>query len=173
MFGLFKRRKQKDLEFTETLMRAAAEGDSRAKVNRALGSKGIQLTPEKNNHQYSIQASAAIVRLIAKKAGVPIGANGDDDDNFVAGIFAFVVSNHVSYIIGAQFEMVSSIVVIDLLGQDAASKVNDLAASYNRMSQEGRVVEAIGHNIAKWITAPTDDQFSKLAALYKVCRENA
>lgn len=173
MFGFLKRRKQQELEFVEGLIRAAAEGDSRAKINRALGSEGVQLTPKEDNHQYSIHASATIVRLIAKEAGVPIGVNGNEDDNFVAGIFAFVVSNHVSYMIGAQFEMVSSIVIIDLLGQDAASQVNDLAESYNRMSQEGRVVEAIGQNIAKWITDPTDEQFSKLAALYKLCRENA
>ncbi len=58
--------------------------------------------------------------------------------------------------IGVQFEMVVSIVVIDLLGEDAASQVSDLAETYNRMSQEGRVVEAIGQNLAKWILVPSD-----------------
>lgn len=171
VFGLFKKRKSNFPELTD-LISAAAEGESRATVNRALGSKGVQLAPEDDNSPYSIQASANIVRLIAREAGIPIGIDGNDDDNFVAGIFAFVVSNHISYMIGAPFEIVSSIVVMDLLGQDAASEVNDLADSYNRMSQEGPIIEAIGQNVAKWVSAPTDEQFSKIVDLYKLCRNH-
>ena len=43
VFGWFKKPNQRDREFMKMLITAAAEGESRAKVNRALGSEGIQL----------------------------------------------------------------------------------------------------------------------------------
>ncbi len=156
----------------EGLMRAAAEGDSRAKVNRALGSVGIQLTPEEDNTHYCIKASTAIVRFIAAKAEDPIEDMKNADDNFVAGIFSFVASNHLTHIIGAPFEMVASIVPLNLFGNDYASEVDALGNSFNTMTQEGRVIEAIGQNIAKWIATPTDEHLGKLVALYKLCKEH-
>jgi hypothetical protein len=146
--------------------------ETRAMVSRALESKAVQIPPALDNAEYSIRASVAIVRLIAKDANIQIGKSSDDDDGFVAGIFAFVVSNHITYIMAAPFEMVSSIVVIDLFGQQAANEVRTLANSYNRMAQEGRTIEAIGQNVAKWISTPTDERFDNLVALYKLCREH-
>lgn len=148
------------------------DSETRAKVNRALGSRAAQIPSGLDNSQYSIRASASIVRLIAKEANIPIGNGSDEDDDFVAGIFAFVVSNHITYIMDAPFEIVSCIVVVDLLGKQAASEVRTLANSYNRMAQEGRVIEAIGQNVAKWISTPTDERFDKLVGLYKLCREH-
>lgn len=172
MFGIFKSRKQKGLEATREPMRSDSELHNRSKLRRALESKGIEFASQLDNSQYSIRASAAIVRLIAKETGVAVKKGDYDDDNFVAGIFAFVVSNHISFMLGTQFEIVSSIVVIDLLGQEAASDVDDLADSYNRMTLEGHVIEAIGQNVAKWISTPTDEQFAKLVELYRLCREH-
>lgn len=172
MFGIFKSPKQKNRESTKGIMRSDSEGHNRSKVRRALESKGIKFASQLDNSQYSIQASAAIVRLIANDAGIPVKKGSDEDDDFVAGIFSFVVSNHICYMVGTQFETISSIVVIDLLGLEAASDVNDLADSYNRMTQEGRVIEAIGQNVAKWISTPTDEQFAKLVELYRLCREH-
>jgi hypothetical protein len=169
MLGLFKRRKQR---FMEGLMQAK-EAESRAKVNRALGSVGVQLAPEPDNIQYCIKASSAIVRVITQKADAPSVGLMNEDDKFVAGIFCLVASSYVSGVVGAQFEMVSSTAAIDLLGLDYADRVSDLGESYSSMSQNGRVIEAIGQNIAKWIASPTDDRLDKLAKLYKLCREHA
>jgi hypothetical protein len=145
---------------------------NRDKVNHALGSRAAQIPSGLDDSQYSIRASAAVVRLIAKEADILIGNDSEEDDDFVAGIFAFVVSNHITYLLGAPFEIVATIVVIDLLGQQAASEVPTLMNSFNRMAQEGRVIEAIGQNVAKWISTPTDERFDKLVALYKLCREH-
>lgn len=170
MFGLFKGRKQSDLEFMKDLITAAAEGENRAKVNRALGSAGIQLPIKSDNAQYCIRASSAIVRLISETANVPVQTM-DEDDKFVVGIFALVASDYVTRIIGAQFEIVSTIVVIDLLGHSYSENVSELGDAYNRMASEGRVIEAIGQNIAKWISNPTNEQIEKLGSLFKLCRE--
>ena len=97
----------------------------------------------------------------------------DDDDKFVPAIFCFVTSDHVSRIIGAPFEMVASIVPLDLFGLKYAEHVTLWGNSFNKMSREGRVIEAIGQNIAKWIVSPTDEHLKKLASLYKICCEHA
>jgi hypothetical protein len=145
---------------------------SRAKVSGALGTRATQIPPGLDNSQYSIRASAAIVRLTAKAADISIGKS-NEGDAFIAGIWAFVVSDHITNIMGVSFEVVAPIVVIDLLGLEAAGDVPALINSFNRMGQEGRVTEAIGQNVAKWISAPTDEKFDNLVALYKLCREHA
>jgi hypothetical protein len=172
MFGWFKGRRKKDKEFLESMMRTAVEGHSRVSVNRALGSLGIQLSREPDNTQFSIRASSALVRAISEKAGLSVHSM-DDDDRFVAAIFCFVTSDHISHIIGAPFEMVSTVVPLDLFGHKYADRVFAWGNSFNRMAAEGRVVEAIGENIAKWIAEPTNDQFEKLAKLFQLCRKSA
>ena len=147
------------------------DSETRAKVNRALGSRAAQIPSGLDNSQYSIRASAAIVRVVAEAADISI-ENGNEGDDFVAGIWAFVVSDHITYIVGTSFEVVAPIVAIDLLGLEAASDVPTLINSFNRMAQEGRVTEAIGQNVAKWISTPTDERFDKLVGLYKLCREH-
>ncbi len=172
MFEWFKRRKRRDEEFFLNYVRAAAEGENRAKVNRALGSVGVQLPFEPDNTQYCIKASAALVRVVTEKVGVSMHA-ADKDDRFVVGIFGFVAGDYFSGIMGAPFETVSSIVALDLLGVEYAAQIGSLGDSYNRMAQTGRVIEAIGQNIAKWVSAPTDEQLKKLADLFKLCRQHA
>lgn len=170
MFGLFGRKKR-DEQFLVDMMRAAAEGADRAKINQALGSVGVQQNPEPDNAVFSVKASAAIVRVIAKNAGRSIPTM-DDDDQFVAGIFAFVVSNHVSRLVGAPFETVSSLVLLDLFGLEWAANVSVIADSYNRMCQTGRVIEVIGVNVARWFNNPTHEQMGKLVELFDLCRKH-
>jgi len=148
------------------------DSEVRAKVDRALGSRAAQVPTGLDDSQYSIRASAAIVRVVAEAANMSI-ENGDEGDDFVAGIWAFVVSSHITYIVGTSFEVIAPIVAMDVLGLEAASDVPTLINSYNRMAQEGRVTEAIGQNVAKWIFTPTDESFDKLVMLYKLCREHA
>ena len=172
MFGWLKSKRQKDSEFFEGMMRAAAEGSRRAQINAALGSKGIQLGFQKDNDQYCIQATSAIVSLIASDAGLE-ARNLKVDDRFVAGLFVFVVSNHVSLLIGAPFEEVAFIAFVDCLGMEFAQEVDSVGSSYNKMSNEGRVIEAIGTTVVNWISRPTEENFSKLAKLFDVCRSHA
>jgi hypothetical protein len=172
MFDWLTGSKKREKLLMESMMRAAGEGASRAKVNQALGTVGIQFPPENDNTLYCVRAASAIVRIITLKAGYSTDY-ADLDDRFVAGIFSFVVSNHVSLIVGAEFEFVAAIVPLDLFGHDFADQVDALGNSYNQMAQEGKVVEAIGQNVAKWIDKPTDEQLTKLASLFELCRRHA
>src|SRR4051812_37453741 len=98
------------------------KGEGRARVNRALASEGVQLVAEPDNSQYCIKASAAIVRFIAQ--GVVISMpTGDSNENFTAGIFAFVVSDYLTRIFEAPFEIVSSITVLELFGVGHAGEI--------------------------------------------------
>ena len=55
MFGWLRGKMQKDLEFKESMM-TVAEEDSRAKVNRAIGSVGFQFTYKSINLSCCIKA---------------------------------------------------------------------------------------------------------------------
>ncbi len=87
--------------------------------------------------------------------------------------FCLVTSDQVTHRMGETFEFISSVVLIDLFGEDYASEITSLTDSYNSMCKNGNVVKAIGHTIAKWIASPTEEHFSKLVGLYKLCKENA
>lgn len=146
---------------------SAGEGEARGNISRALRSLGVQLPHEPDDTQYCIKAASELVRVIMDRA-CPNGPGSDQ--RFVGGIFAFVASNHITRLVGAPFETVSSIVPIALFGPDYASALNELIDSYNQMTQEkSKVVEAIGQNIAKFINAPSDEQIRKLADLFNVC----
>ena len=75
------------------------------------------------------------------------------------------------------FEQVASLAPLELfkgardpLAMSAA--VPEMGNAFNQMSQDGRVIEAIGQNIAGWINDPSDEQLDKLAKLYKLCRKS-
>ena len=165
------KKKRNDREFLKEIVSAAAEGESRAQVNRALGSVGVEFDAEPDNAQFCIKASAAVVELIMKRAGKD-PKSATSDDIFTGGVFGVVASNHLTRLVGAQFETVSSIVPLELFGLEAASDVPEIINAYNRITQEGRIAEAIGQNIALWIAEPSDERLDKLAKLYKLCNDS-
>ena len=172
MFGWLKGRRDRDQDFLDNFQRAAAKGESRARVNRALSSAGVQLAAEPDNAQFCIKASAAIVRVIVQRAGMSI-REIDDETKFVAGIFGFVASDYLSRVVEAPFEIVSSIVLLELFGTEYAEHIGRVGDSYNRMAQSGQVIKTIGQNIADWISTPTDEQLEQLADLFRLCRKYA
>ncbi|MAZ44204.1 MAG: hypothetical protein CMF48_03395 [Legionellales bacterium] len=114
--SLFKSREEINMEWLARFVSAYAEGQQRAKINSALGSINVQLSPEDDNTQYSIQVSHNIVREILKAHGTNINET-DEYDILAAGFLLFIVSNHISLLVGAPFEHVSSIAIICLLSE--------------------------------------------------------
>ena len=176
MFGFLKRKKQKEIEFLRTLVRASAEGEQRAKINSAIGSLGIQLRPENDNALYCVKTCAVIVRAIIENYGTKI-EDVNDDDIFTAGLFLFVLSDHIARIVGAPFETVASIAPLELFSTthsplEMAEYVQLIGKLYNETMDKSRICEAIGQNLAKWIALPTHEQFDRLIQLYGLCREN-
>ena len=97
----------------------------------------------------------------------------DDETKFVAGIFGFVASDYLSRVVEAPFEIVSSIVLLELFGTEYAEHIGRVGNSYNRMAQSGQVIKTIGQNIADWISTPTDERLEQLADLFRLCRKYA
>jgi hypothetical protein len=168
---LSRSRESEEKKLLLDLVRASAEGGRRAKVKEALGTRGLTVT-QSDDTLYCVHAVAGIVFDIAKSAGISTDFE-DPDERFVAGIFAFVTANHVSLIYSATFEFVSSIAFLELFGKDRAEEVSSIGDSYNRMSSEGRVIEAIGNCFAKWIGEPTDNRFEDLVKLFRLCLDHA
>ena len=176
MFGLFKSRRKKEEEFMLKMMSAAAEGEQRAKINAALGSLDVQIEPIEDNAQYCIKTSALIVKKIVEGYGTDL-TKADDDDIITMGLFLFAVSNHITRVIGAPFEEVSAITLLELFSdvrpsEEMTNYIPIVIDTYNSAATDSKIVDAIGQNFVKWLNEQTHSQFEKLIVLYKMCREN-
>ena len=165
------------------MARSFAEGESRAKINRALGSIGVQLSADTENRDYCVTASIELVRAVIKRADKVI-SSVDVDDRFIGGLFAFVAGYHFSKMIGAQVEIVCPIAASMLFppttvaGSATAGDIaREVADSFNRMAREGpegaegQVLDVIGKGIVLWIEQATEDPLGKLAGLFLECRK--
>jgi hypothetical protein len=175
MFGFFKR-KQKDREFMMRLMTAAAEGEQRSKINAALSSLGIQLEAEEDNSQYCIKTTAAFVKKIVEEYGTDI-QNANDDDIVTAGIFLFTVSNHITRVIGAPFEAVSSITLFELFSDvksigELTEYIPIIGSTYNTAAENTKIIDAIGQSFVNFLNEQQYSQFENLIKLYGICRAN-
>jgi len=179
MFGwLFKKKREQDLQFAATLMRAAAEGAQRgaerSKVERAIATLGLEINSESDNKDFCLKAVVAIVRDLAKSAErSPTWL--DDDNRFLAGIFAFTFSNALSYRLAVSFELTASTSTFMLISagdresmEHDMRDIDEIGASYNRMGKEGRVIEAIGTTFSKWLVRPTNENYASLVELYRL-----
>ncbi len=164
-------KKKKDEDYFQELMQASVVGSRRSKVKEALATKSIKIGNE-DDVLHCAHSVAAIVRIVSKQAGLnePFDNN---DVRFVAGLFAFVASNHLSRMYSVEFEFVSSIACLELFGTERADEIGSLGRSYNQMSAEGKVVEAIGSTLARWIDRPTDENLVSMAKLFTLCLEHA
>lgn len=155
-----------------------AEDSDRTAIDLALATIGIDTASEDDKTQLCITATRAIVTAIMLRAGVR-PREADDDGRFVGGIFAFVASDYITRLVGAEFEMVSSIAVIAMFfdpdtALDGAQLVQEVGSAFNKMVHRdgSKDLQAIGQSIAGWINDPTDARLASLAELFKVCREH-
>lgn len=177
MFDWF-RKKQPDEKMLASLMKAAAEGGERARAVRAMATINIQIDPTFDDQKFCTRAVVAIIRNLAKEAELtPIWL--DDAHRFVAGIFAFTLSNALSYRLGTLFELTAStsaFILISVGDDDSidvdAQDVDDIASVYNDLTTKGRIIEAIGTTFSRWLVTPTQENYSSLAALYKLLGED-
>lgn len=177
MFDWF-RKKQPDEKVLASLMKAAVEGAERARAVRALATINIQIDTTFDDQKFCVRAIVAIIQNLAKVAEMtPIWL--DDDRRFVAGIFAFTLSNALSYRLGTLFELTASTSAFILIavGDDEsvdvdARDVDDIASVYNDLTTKGQIIESIGMTFSRWLVTPTQENYSRLAALYKILGEN-
>lgn len=171
-------KKQPDEKMLASFMKAAAEGAERARAVRAMATISIQIDHTFDDQKFCVKAVVAIVRNLAKAAEqAPIWL--DDDKRFVAGIFAFTLSNALSYRLGAIFDLVasSSALILTAVNDDDEETsdfkdVDDIASVYNELTAKGRIIEAIGTTFSKWLAVPSSENYFSLVALYSLLREN-
>jgi hypothetical protein len=177
MFGWLRKRND-NVQVAAANMKAASEGAERARAVRAMATIDIQVDPTLNNLKFCVKAVVAIIRNLAKTAEhAPIWL--DDDRRFVAGIFAFTLSNSLSYRLGTPFEVVASSSALILIAVDDEDDgdsdfrdVDDIASVYNDLTTNGRIIEAIGTTFSKWLLAPNLENYKSLVALYSLLRKN-
>src|SRR5271166_5819372 len=143
------------------IQEAWRSGANRGAILQALQKSGARLDDERDNSQFCIRASSAIVRLVAERAGVSISELADRD-RFPFAILAFTVSDLISQMIGTpwdkekiMFESISSITAVDLFGVDYAGEIGKVADAYNGLAGEGGPVRALGLSVRAWIDDPS------------------
>lgn len=158
------------------MMRIAAEGQERSKINAALGSLGLEQERVDDSSQYCIKTSVAFVKKIIEEYGTNIN-EPDDDDIITAGVFLFVISNHITRVIGAPFEIVSAITPLMLFSnstriKDIPDLVSVIIDTYNGAAENTKITDAIGQNFVKYLDQQEYSQFRKIVELYGICRES-
>lgn len=149
---------------------ARAQGTEAAQAWRAMKSIGLDINPKMDKSQFCINATVAIVTAIAKNAKqLPIKKKSDK--RFIAGLFAFVVADCLSYRIGERFEFISSIAAINLMSDlfdpdKAAEDVHAVADLYNELARSGATIELIGQTFTNWLVAPDAENHARLVGVY-------
>lgn len=115
------------------------------------------------------KAAALLTRALVKET---ISTIADDDDRFVAGIFAFVFSNYFTIVVGGRFEEASVIALSEVIGTEESDHcLTTIGNSYNQMiHSKPKLAEAIGKACEAWFKIPEAAQFRKLVELFKSFR---
>ena len=172
MFGWLKGRRAKEQEFFESMMTAAASGEQRARINRALGSLGVELPPADKNSDFSVKASAEFIKALSHSSGISL-VSPTDDEAFVLGIFSLITSDYVSQKVGAQFEGVATVAFLDAFGLRSQQRLPEILGSYNEMATKGDMTKVIGTVLARWFSQPSPENFKTVQNLLDECIRHA
>lgn len=85
----------------------------------------------------------------------------NDDEAYVAALYAMVAANHLSRLGHVSFEASSAAVCLDVLGDRGLASLPETIQLYNSMAtspREARVLEAIGNQVALFFMS-NDDQY--------------
>ena len=172
MFGWLKGRRAKEQEFFESMMSAAATGEHRARINRALGSLGVELAPVEKSSDFCVKASSEFIRALSRSRGISL-VEPTDDEAFVLGIFSIVASDYVSQKVGAQFESVATVAFLDTFGIGSEMNLPEILGSYNEMATNGDMTKVIGSVLARWFNEPSQENFRTIEKLLDDCIRHA
>lgn len=162
--------KAKDDGFVTELMKSAGIGERYKKLNAALST----VSSEQMSHKdvmASATASAILVKAITNEANIRIN---NDDDRFVAGIFAFVFTDYFSSLLDEMFESASTIAVGQVVGVDELERcIKTIIDAHTNLSKtRPKIIQAIGETCANWYGDATRENFMKLPTLYLALRES-
>ena len=175
-FWLYQHRKRKDeLRIATMMYHAAAAGEKRKIIDRAIESLNGEKSEATDPKSYCVSSVLTLVKAFRKLFGKNPDTE-DADEQFVIGIFAMVTSDIITQQIGPSFEEVSTAVLVILSApshqmDDRSNYLGEITHAYNRMNVEGRTTEAIGKTIVAWIDDPSHERLEKLRELYVLCYE--
>ncbi|WBQ11347.1 hypothetical protein L2D01_06065 [Hyphomonadaceae bacterium ML37] len=172
MFGWLKGRQAQEREFFASLMSAAAEGQARDSINRALDSLNAEILPLDSSIDFSVQASSEFIKILSWSCGISL-SKCNDDEAFVQRIFSMVASDYISQKIGAQFESVSAVAILNTFGIENRDELAEIIDKFNEMVlNDSNTINAIGSVIKIWFEQPTNENFSKIQSLFRFCVAN-
>jgi hypothetical protein len=107
-------------------------------------------------------AAAALTKAVAKQTIGPFIA--DDDDRFIAGIFAIVFADYFSRALDADFDRSLSSALLKVLGEEEIDRcAKTILNAYDEMVEtDSTLLRAIGLNCKRWYQDPTPERFQKL-----------
>ncbi|MEF2072266.1 hypothetical protein [Consotaella aegiceratis] len=174
MFKLFQSRKRKaeHEQLLVDMMRAAAEGENIARFRSAASMIGAQTSGLEGSRFVGVVSGRLARRLIDEASYFW----EDKDAQFVAGLFAFVACNHVSYKTGDPFEESTVIAILEIVTPElerAADLHSEVVKTYNGLGEnQPKLMQAIGQTTARWFSEPSDENLRSLADLFEVCVKN-
>jgi hypothetical protein len=171
MLGWLVGRRRRDEQLAADMMRAATLEDRLHRLRQALATISIETLTGKDGTERAENAAATLTTSVVEAS---IGHVEDDDDRFVAGIFAFVFADYFSSLLGGTFELTSSFAVLRVLGTaDWERCFNTIRDAYNTMVQsKSKSIEAIGLACEAWFKSPDESRFAVLVEVFKMVREH-
>lgn len=152
------------------LLKSAPIGERYKKLNAALATVSSAQMSHKDV-MASATAAAILVKAITNEANLRVN---NDDERFVAGIFAFVFTDYFSNVLDEMFESASVIAVGQVVGVDQLERcINTIIDTHTNLSKtRPKIIQTIGETCANWYGEPTIENFSKMLTLYLALRDS-
>ena len=177
MFGFFKKKKQKDMEFMQTMFAAASFRDS---LDKILSSYTVQVVD--NDEDKLINEVIGISKLIAEEAVKRSNRSLvqlTDDEMYICMLIGFVASDHISRLAQVSFELTSTVTCAVLATHKSPEEIGQLTSEvihgHNRMGSnpsEVKVLQAIGNQVSQFFSTADEKYLEKLGELFtRSCRE--
>ena len=155
----------------ENPLRLPNPGLDQSAIERALASVDVQVLPQVDATQFCIKAAANMTRAIIGRARFSID-DLDEDGKLVTALFGLAAGDQLSTSLNAPFEIVSSVVPMDLFGSDYTAELPRLRQAHMRLTRSSWILKSIGDNMGDWIVEPSDQRFDRLAAIFVICRRH-
>lgn len=130
-----------------------------------------------SNVNFCISSSIKIMNHIVNQTKEKPGSTNstiETDTSIVAGLFLLVFTNHLTRLLGLDFEPVSTATINLFLGKEIFEKhISSIISTYNAAQTKSSFAAVLGSHFAEWINFPTSEKLNKLLELYTLFLKNA
>jgi hypothetical protein len=165
---------------TEALNETARSVTYQRKIQTALATMGVTLADNTNKDEFCIEASTAIVKVIAEWAGVSTRTL-KGPDQFKLGIIALIACDVVGHKIETKFdkpklsyESDCGIIILNLFGAEDATEtgqlIGQLMDGYNELAAKRSTIRELGNGLIGWFNDPHPERLKAIAMAYLASR---